>query len=84
MNDRIFVNRNKFDTDEGQYCTVFDSKKDAEDDISRPFDYESIGREYVDADKVKLVIEWCHKNIEDNTDVSGFATQVRDCLEKIQ
>lgn len=31
--------------------------------------------------RVNKVIEWCQANIEDQTDVTTFASQVRDCLE---
>jgi len=30
-----------------------------------------------------IVIAWCNKNIEDQTQVTTFAVQVRDCLENI-
>lgn len=32
--------------------------------------------------KMKMVIEWCQTNIEDQTLVSGFALQVRNTLER--
>tara|TARA_R110002020_G_scaffold468738_1_gene693244 strand:+ start:1378 stop:1560 length:183 start_codon:yes stop_codon:yes gene_type:complete len=31
--------------------------------------------------KVGIALQWCHQNIEDKTQVTPFAVQVRDLLE---
>lgn len=32
--------------------------------------------------QVETVLKWCKQNIDDQTNVAGFAVQVRDCLER--
>ena len=32
--------------------------------------------------QVETVLKWCQQNIDDKTNVIGFAVEVRDCLER--
>lgn len=79
--NRIFIN--KYNTKEGQYCILFETEKEAQDTVDKPFDYDFIAREYIASEKLKTIIYWCNQNIEDGTQVATFAIQIRDYIQSI-
>ena len=81
--NRFNINKNKHDDDEGQYCQVFETELEAEDDVDRPDDYDFISREYVAWEKIEVVLQWCNGNIESKSEMTTLSVQIRDYLLSI-
>ena len=82
MSELLYFSNDELDLIRQWYDSIEDTNKSFLDDKDRELLKKIIlMKSYKFTNKFQLILDWCNKNIDDGTQVSNFASQIRDLLE---